>query len=209
MSIAVVQGSSSGIGLNFARLLLTNTKLNVVATSRNPSEARKKILDGLDVPKDRLLTLEVDTAKEDSLAAAASETQKTFGKESLRLLLNVSGIVRLSSQPDGLQLTVRTAACREEVGPDCLPGARLRRRSITKVNLEEVLETYRVNTISHLLTYKHFVPLLPSKKDGHDNDEAASPYVQPGLSVLASLSARVGSIGDNEGQLDSLLEPSC
>lgn len=52
------------------------------------------------------------------------------------------------------------------------------------------------------LTYKHFVPLLPAKKleDKIDN-EAGGDYLQPGLSVLASMSAKVGSIGDNQGKL--------
>ena len=60
---------------------------------------------------------------------------------------------------------------------------------------------FKINTFGHLLTYKHFVPLLPSKSAGtktKSEEDPAKPYVQPGLNVLASISARVGSIEQNE-----------
>lgn len=44
-----------------------------------------------------MTTLEVDVLKEDSIANAASEVSKKYGKDSLRMLINVSGIVSLSS----------------------------------------------------------------------------------------------------------------
>jgi NAD(P)-dependent dehydrogenase (short-subunit alcohol dehydrogenase family) len=95
-SVTVIQWSSQGIGLQFARLLLKNTNLKVAALSRRPTEARDAILSGLDVDKERLLPLEVDVKKEDSLQAAAQDVQNKFGKENLRLLINVSGIARSS-----------------------------------------------------------------------------------------------------------------
>jgi len=157
-----------GIGLQFARHLLHNTSLKVVATSRQPDEARKAILSGLDAKDDRLTTLELDVLKEDSIASAAQEVSNKYGKNSLRLLINVSGILR----------------------PE---------KAIEKVNREEALRSFEINTLGHLLTYKHFVPLLPVKKSDNQDNKDGGEYVKPGLNVLASMSARVGSIGDNRG----------
>ena len=65
-----------------------------------------------------------------------------------------------------------------------------------------MLNTFRINTFGHILTFKHFVPLLPTKKSkGNEyegSEDPANGVVQPGLNVLASMSARVGSIADNE-----------
>jgi len=169
MSVAVIQGSSKGIGLQFARLLLNNTSLKVVAASRKPDEARKAILDGLDGKDDRLTTLELDVLREDSIANAAKQVSEKYGKNSMRLLINVSGILK----------------------PE---------KAIEKINYEDALLSFQINTLGHMLTYKHFVPLLPAKRveDKQDNDEGGE-YLKPGLSVLASLTARVGSISDNQG----------
>lgn len=57
----------------------------------------------------------------------------------------------------------------------------------------------RINTFGPLLGYKHFAPLLPKRlpeqKPGQQDPGAG---VAPrGLGMLASLSARVGSTGDN------------
>lgn len=53
-----------------------------------------------------------------------------------------------------------------------------------------------------MLTYKHFVPLLPKTADMRKAKEANAEDLSQGflpsdLSVCASLTARVGSIGDN------------
>jgi hypothetical protein len=57
----------------------------------------------------------------------------------------------------------------------------------------------RINTFGPLLAYKHFAPLLPRRlPEPKPGTEDAGAAVAPrGLCVLASLSARVGSTGDN------------
>lgn len=60
----------------------------------------------------------------------------------------------------------------------------------------------RINSFGHLLSFKHFVPLVPKKAQKKDNEaqadsDPAQGLIPEGLSVLASMSARVGSIGDN------------
>ena len=69
-----------------------------------------------------------------------------------------------------------------------------------------MLNTFQINAIGHLLTYKHFVPLLPSKKAFNEiqrkwsdgTPDPAKGLISKDNSVCFSLSARVGSIEDNK-----------
>ena len=94
MSTAVIQGAGGSIGSQFARQLLQRTSLNVVATSRNPDATRDAILSSGGLDKDRLTVLKVDVMEERTIEDAAKEVKHRFGAASLRLLLNVSGVVR-------------------------------------------------------------------------------------------------------------------
>ena len=95
MSTAVIQGAGGSIGLAFARHLLSRTTLNIVATSRHPTQTKQHILDSVskDVDRDRLTVLEMDVTDERTIERAASDVRERFGDASLRLLLNVSGVV--------------------------------------------------------------------------------------------------------------------
>lgn len=95
MSLAIVQGASGSIGSALAREILSRSSLQVVATSRNPSSARRAILDGGGLDESRLTVLEVDLLEEGTIERAAKEVEERWGKASVRLLMNVSGIVRL------------------------------------------------------------------------------------------------------------------
>lgn len=81
--------------------------------------------------------------------------------------------------------------------------------------MDQLLETFQLNTFGHLLTFKHFYPLLPQKNDMRKSQadsadhDPANGAVHPGLSVLASLTAKVGSMGDNKkGGASSILSLS-
>lgn len=57
----LVSPASRGIGLQLAKRLLKTTNLPVIATSRKDLEStRDRILDGLDVDKQRLEVLKLD-----------------------------------------------------------------------------------------------------------------------------------------------------
>lgn len=76
-------------------------------------------------------------------------------------------------------------------------------KSVTQVSKEELLNTFELNTFGQVLTYKHFVPLLPKTADvrkarERGDEDLANGVVAEGISVLASLTARVGSISDNK-----------
>ncbi|GAA5945956.1 hypothetical protein JCM3775_007558 [Rhodotorula graminis] len=174
-SVAVIQGAGGSLGSHFARHLLKRTSLSVVGTSRDPAAAKKAILDGAGDGFDpsRLTVLELDVKREDSVAQAASDVEKRFGAKSLRLLINASGVLHAD-------------------------------KSIRQVDMDQLLETFQLNTFGHLLAFKHFYRLLPQKNDMRKSQadsadqDPANGAVHPGLSVLASLTAKVGSMGDNK-----------
>lgn len=213
MSIAVVQGGGGSIGSQFARQLLKRTSLNVVATSRNPDATRDAILSAGGLDEKRLTVLKLDVTEERTIEDAAKEVKHRFGDASLRLLLNVSGVVSVSD------MSARTSADHRSGYNSCTPTSRSSRSRWTNcctlsrsVSLCHALAlpsvahhaslSPQLNTFGHLLTYKHFVPLLPKTADIRKAKEAgkedlADGAVKNGLSVLASLTARVGSMGDN------------
>lgn len=97
MSVAVIQGAGGSIGSHFARHLLKNTNLSIVATSRDPSAAKRAILgEGNDLDESRLKLLELDAKHESTIQKAAEEVKKAYGERSLRLLINASGVVSTS-----------------------------------------------------------------------------------------------------------------
>ncbi|GAA6050589.1 hypothetical protein JCM3770_001476 [Rhodotorula araucariae] len=173
-SVAVIQGAGGALGSHFARHLLQRTKLSIVATSRDPSAARRTILAGAGdiVDESRLKVLELDARQEDSIAEAAKQVEQEFGPKSLRFLLNASGVLHAD-------------------------------KSIHEVSLDKLIESFQINTFAHLLTFKHFYPLLPQKNDIRNSkadgaDDPAEGVIHPGLGVLASLTAKIGSIEDNK-----------
>lgn len=96
MSLAVILGSSRGLGLNLARGHLLRSSLNVVCASRTPDEAHEAILK--DLPEDvkgRLTTIEADVTKEDSFVELARQI-KELGE--IRSLWNVAGVVSSSTR---------------------------------------------------------------------------------------------------------------
>jgi len=171
-NVAVINGSSRGLGLHFARYLLSRTDLQVVATSsRQSDKAREAILSGASLPdggEERLTTLDLDVTDERTIERAASDVEERFGKGNLRLLINVAGILH----------------------PE---------KSVQKIDYDQLLQTFKINTFGHALAFKHFTPLLPGKstKLDHSNDPAKG-VIKENLSVLASMTARIGSISDNK-----------
>jgi NAD(P)-dependent dehydrogenase (short-subunit alcohol dehydrogenase family) len=120
--VAVLVGSSQGIGLELARIYLSQTNLHIVALSRNAKAAREAILDsspktpfivqkdasvghtsdsafkifeskGFD--QDRLTTIDTDVKDEDSIHKASEKVKSEFGKDSIRLIFNVAGMVSI------------------------------------------------------------------------------------------------------------------
>jgi NAD(P)-dependent dehydrogenase (short-subunit alcohol dehydrogenase family) len=65
--------------------------------------------------------------------------------------------------------------------------------SIKSIKYEHILNSFKVNTIGPLLVAKHFYDLLAKKKySGAEAFEQGAP-----ISILANISAKAGSIGEN------------
>lgn len=77
-------------------------------------------------------------------------------------------------------------------------------KSIASLDASTLLHSFQINTFAPLLAFKHFYSLLPQKNDIRsseaDQSEAdpANGIVAPGLGVLATVTAKIGSISDNK-----------
>ncbi|SNX83145.1 related to short chain dehydrogenase [Melanopsichium pennsylvanicum] len=172
-NVAIIQGTSSGIGAQIAKQYLSRTGLQVVALSRDASRAKDAILSGdKSLDSSRLHTISLDIGSEESYHSAAKDISSRFGDSCLKTLWNINGML-------------------------------VQEKNLSQVNLEHLQQTFAVNTFSHLLGFKHFVPLIPRGAEAKKIQEGAvenlAEGVLPGdLSVVASLSAKVGSISDNQ-----------
>lgn len=171
-NVAIIQGTGSGIGAQIAKQYLSRTGLQVVALSRDASRAKNAILSGDNLDESRLHPISLDIKSEESYHAAAQEIASRFGDSCLKTLWNINGILHAE-------------------------------KNLSQISLKHLEETFAVNTFSHLLGFKYFVPLIPrgaeAKKIQEGKVENLAEGVLPGdLSVIASISAKVGSIGDNQ-----------
>lgn len=160
---------SAGIGAQIARQYLTRTSHEVVAFSRSADRAREAIL---------------------SAVGGGGGGGKSPGLDESRLhVFSVDALdeASLSRGAEGVASRFGAGSVRALWNVN---GLLRPEKALQQVSLASLEATYATNTFSHLLLWKHVVPLLP-RKNQLDTDAA------PGHSVIASLSARVGSITDN------------
>ncbi|OCF32270.1 rossman fold oxidoreductase [Kwoniella heveanensis BCC8398] len=191
MSVAVIQGASGALGLALSRHILRHTNLKVYALTHKPTstenELSEKISEGADVSNskekihDRLSVLgDVDVREERGLERAATIVKEREGNDRVRLIACMAGILHTE-------------------------------KSLSAIDPSTALSQFQINTLGHLLTYKHFVPLIPSRKsfqqlasewasegEATGSGDPAKGLVDKEGSLCWSMSARVGSIGDNE-----------
>lgn len=172
---ALVQGASRGIGLEFVRQLLRREGVPVIATCRQPEEARalKALVqevgpgvverEGGLAPVARLAVLRLDVQDEASIFEAAGRVGEQYGQ--LGLVLNCSGLLH---GPQGMR-------------PET---------SVRALDPAAMMLSFQVNAMGPALVAKHMLPLLAA------NGGKANMGGRP-VAVLASLSARVSSISDN------------
>lgn len=204
MTTAIIQGASGGIGLPLTRYLLAHTGLNVIAlTSKTGSSAAKdlktKIAEsGGSTIEDRLEVIsDVDCTREDALQRAVEQSRAFLDTRSK----SIGSGARSGVDPmKDIRLLVS------------LTGTLHPEKSLAQIDAAQALRTFELNTLSHLLFYKHFVPLVPTQKEftklqeswkgGDNGGDPAKGHVRgsqgDGGTLCLSLSARVGSIADNE-----------
>lgn len=76
-----------------------------------------------------------------------------------------------------------------------IPGILRPEKSLHQVSVSEALDTFRINTLGPLLLAKYFSPFLPRKSQA---PEPPGDGTLPDPSVIAIMSARVGSVSDNQ-----------
>jgi NAD(P)-dependent dehydrogenase (short-subunit alcohol dehydrogenase family) len=150
---AVIQGASSGIGLALVHELLgSNDTQLVIATCRNPN-SNSELKSLMQVYGQRLKVLSLNPTLESSAVSLAKVLSEQ--PTSIELLVNCTGLLHNS-----------------KLHPE---------KKIDDINIENLIELFRVNSISPMIVIKHLRKFL----------------LLDDRSVIVNLSARVGSISDN------------
>ncbi|KAG1971936.1 NAD(P)-binding Rossmann-fold superfamily protein [Pimephales promelas] len=130
-AVALVQGASRGLGLDFCKYLLLNkSTASVIATCRNPDTAQ--YLAALSAQHaGRMTVLKLDVNKEDDIKRAAENVKSAFGK--VDLIINSSAMLHPSGKGE---------------------------TSLRDVSAQGTISTLATNTVGPLVMAKYFAPLL-------------------------------------------------
>lgn len=167
-AVFVVNGASRGIGLQFVKSLVERTEGIVIACCRSPENA-VGLNDYIETLDDPSRVQVIPLDMEDQESIEEASASIQENFDRVDVLLNVAGIL---------------GDAKTTPGPE---------RSITKIDRDWVEKTMAVNVIGPVLLCKELAPLMKTKRAGKNNGNEERP-----ASVIASLSARVGSISDNE-----------
>lgn len=181
-AVAVIVGASRGVGLAMTQALSGRFKGKIFAACRDPDSAGA--LQALwQFNPSRLTIVRADVTCEASLAAAAEEIGPRID-----VAINTVGLLH---DPD-------TAAAAAAAANDGRPGAGggMPETAIARLDPAWFARSVAVNTLGPLLVAKHLAPALATRASASASSRRHGP---PGRrpSVLATLSARVGSISDN------------
>ncbi|RAH62399.1 NAD(P)-binding protein [Aspergillus piperis CBS 112811] len=173
---ALVTPASKGLGFAFARQLLSNTDLPVLATARRDTGQLRKVLleqvnDETGKADERLRVFEIDVTDEATIHAMAAQIREEFPQTPLRIAITVPGVLHVEKSP-------------------------------TQIDAANALHSFQVNALGPMLLMKHLAPFLPTKSSATFADVSLSAHVQrpwklPSHAIYAMMAARVGSISDN------------
>ncbi|UPR03066.1 short-chain dehydrogenase/reductase [Chloropicon primus] len=141
--VALVQGASRGLGLEFvSQLLGRQGDSRVIATCRSPETAQSLLELQDKYGRDRLYTAPIDLTKPATIEEAAKLVRENFSAK-VDLLLNVSGVLHI-------------------------PGKMMPETSLDRVNYDQLLLSFQTNAIGPALVCRAFWPLLQesAKADG-------------------------------------------
>ncbi len=174
MAWTLVTPSSRGIGAALIRHLLRTTPANipVIATARSDIDGtREKLLSDLDISESQRSRLDVrqcDVLDEASISDLAGYCNKRHNDKSK----DKNAHLRL-----GLMI----------------PGMLIPEKAPDKIEYDGALETLKLNLLVPMMLVKYFAGMLPRKAAKLEVTEGL-----PGPAVLGLMSARVGSISDNQ-----------
>ncbi|XP_075939263.1 C-signal [Anarhichas minor] len=165
--VALIQGASRGLGLQFCKHILKHrTTAVVIATCRNPEHATELRDLTERHPGNRLTVLRLDVNREEDVRGAADRVKESFGR--LDLIVNSSAVLHPSGKGE---------------------------TSLRDVTAQGVISTLTTNTVGPLVMAKYFAPLLQKGGGGFGQQPAEKAKQHSG--IIVNITAKVGSIGDN------------
>lgn len=182
--VSLVQGASRGIGLEMVRQLLERPDASlagrplaagghVVATCRDPGAAAALIELQRAFPR-RLTVLPLDVTDSASIASAAAVVKDLHGR--IDVMANTAAVLHV-------------------------PGEMAPETSISRIDEEAMMQSFRVNAMGPVMVVKAFAPLLmeaTARSSAAAVAAAADGTIfEARPAIVANLSARVSSIGDN------------
>lgn len=173
MAWTIVTPSSRGIGFALTRHLLRTLPAGVpvVATARSDLPGVKEnLLSSIELSEPQSARLDVqecDVLSEESITNLAEYCGDRYNDRSKER----SAHLRLGLMVPGMLVP--------EKAPD-------------KIEYDTALETLKLNLVAPMMLVKHFSGFLPRKSATLDQEDSL-----PDSAILALMSARVGSIGDN------------
>jgi len=177
-AVYVINGSSRGIGLQFVKSLLERTKGKVVACCRTPTTATELNNIAANHP-DRVQILPLDVEDQTSIDVLASTIATEYQR--VDALFNVAGILG-----DG----------KTTPGPE---------RAIANIERDWLEKNLVVNTIGPIMLSKALSPLMRTtgRRSIKFTDQEINQLDIPlpkdrSTTIIINLSARVGSISDNQ-----------
>lgn len=206
--IALIQGASRGLGLEFCRYILKNKSPSaVIATCRNPDRAVDLRALAEQHP-DRMTILKLDVNREEDIGGAADRVKERFGR--LDLIVNSSAMLHPSGKGEtslrdvSAQVTVSSLFCSITSSCpliiECVSAIYTALYTIsvlmfTNLPFQGIISTLTTNTVGPLIMAKYFAPLLQKGGGGFGQQPAERAKQHTG--IIVNITAKVGSIGDN------------
>ncbi|XP_075902107.1 C-signal [Nelusetta ayraudi] len=152
--IALIQGASRGLGLEFCKHILRNKNpAAVIATCRSPDGATELRRVAEQHPG-RVTVLRLDVDREEDVRSAAARVKESFGR--LDLLVNSSAMLHPSGKGE---------------------------TSLRDVSAQGIISTLTTNTVGPLIMAKHFAPLLQKGGGGFGQQPAEKAKQHSGVVV--------------------------
>ena len=150
---ALIIGATQGIGRGFVEQLLQQDEMNCIFATYRRQENAQDLLKLQSLFPEKLTTVQVDITSERQIQDAITQIRSQLDK--LHLAINCVGILH-----------------EENLQPE---------KSLKRINSDNLLRYFEVNTIPTALLSKHLLPL----------------FKHPEFTIWATISAKVGSIEDN------------
>lgn len=172
-AVFVVTGANRGIGLQYVKTLLDRVEGKIVACCRDPNRASalQEVATSA-ATDDRVTILPLDVTDIIQIESLGSELKQRFGSR-VDGLFNVAGVLG-----DGKSTS----------GPE---------RSLSRIDPDWLRNSFEINVFGPTLLAQQLTPFMRTGLRGTSKDKD-SQVVSSAKSVIVNMSARVGSISDNE-----------